>query len=189
MTLILASASPRRLDLLKDIGITPDLILPAEIDESERKGEKPKDYAMRLAVEKASAVALAHSDAYILGSDTVVSCARKILHKAETQEDVCAYLKTLSARRHHVYTAVALIAPGGKIACRCSDSWVKFKGLEIQEIKGYAAHGEGIGKAGGYAIQGKAASLIKEMSGSYSGIVGLPLYETTQMLKAAGYKI
>lgn len=188
MKLILASASPRRQDLLKDIGIVPDEIVPAEIKEVHKKGESPKAYATRLAYEKALAVAEQYPDALILGADTVVSCAQRILHKADTTEDVRGYLKRLSGRRHHVYTGVALIVPAGKVLQRCSDSWVKFKGLEALEIKDYAACGEGIGKAGGYAIQGRAACLIKEISGSYSGVVGLPLYETSQMLKQAGYK-
>lgn len=188
MKLILASASPRRLDLLKDIGIVPDQVLPADIEEIHEKGESPKAYAIRLAREKAAHVAAQNPDALVLGSDTVVMCAQKILHKAKNEDDVKVCLKALSGRRHHVYTAVALCLPDGTVLERCSDSWVKFKRVDDLELTDYAASGEGIGKAGGYAIQGKAACLIKEISGSYSSIVGLPLYETAQMLKQAGVK-
>lgn len=188
MKLILASASPRRLALLKDIGITPDEVVPADIDETPLRKENPKSFAIRLAHEKAAVIAASYPDAVVLGSDTVVACGQKILHKADTDEDVARYLDVLSGRRHHVFTAVSLALPAGQFVQKCSDSIVKFKQLEAREFADYVSCGEGIGKAGGYAIQGKAASLIKEISGSYSGIVGLPLYETTQLLKQTGYK-
>ncbi len=183
---ILASSSPRRLDLLNDMGLRPDQIIPADIDETRRKGEKPRALAQRLAFEKAQAVAAKHPGAVILGSDTVVACGARVLGKAETAEDVRRFLTLLSGRRHHVFTGVALALPGGRVLQKMSDSIVTFKRLEAAEIDAYAASGEGIGKAGGYAIQGRAACLIRFMSGSYSGIVGLPLYETGVLFKTAG---
>jgi len=184
--LILASSSPRRLALLKDIGVTPDRIEAAAIDETQRKAEHPRDLAVRLAHEKGASVAARSSTALVLAGDTVVACGRRVLPKAETDEDVRRCLTLLSGRRHHVYTAVALFMPEGKCLRRLSDSIVTFKRMEAREIEAYVASGEGIGKAGGYAIQGRAAKLIRAMSGSYSGIVGLPLFEVGQMFAKAG---
>lgn len=184
---ILASSSPRRLDLLKDIGVMPDRIEAAEIDETPRKGEHPRDLAKRLAFEKGAAIAARAPDAFVLSGDTVVACGRRVLPKAQTDEDVRRCLSLLSGRRHHVYTAVALFGPqSGACQQKMSDSIVTFKLLDEAEIAGYIASGEGIGKAGGYAIQGRAATLIRAISGSYSGIVGLPLYEVGRMLSRVG---
>jgi len=184
---ILASSSPRRLMLLKDIGLAPDRIEPADIDETPRKGELPRHMAARLAAEKGGCVAARSAEALVLSADTVVACGRRVLPKAETNEDVRRCLTLLSGRRHHVYTAVALFTPHGKCIQKHSDSIVSFKPLSKAEIESYVASGEGIGKAGGYAIQGRAAALIRVMSGSYSGVVGLPLYEVGQMMTRAGY--
>jgi septum formation protein len=182
---ILASSSPRRLTLLREIGLAPDEVVPAEIDETRLKGEKPSAMARRLAKGKAMHVAARYPEAFVLGSDTVVACAARVLPKAETAEDVARFLSILSGRRHHVYTGVCLITPDGKCLQRVSDSVVKFKRLGHDEVDAYAQCGEGLGKAGGYAIQGRAACLVHSIMGSYSGIVGLPLYELSQMIKAA----
>jgi septum formation protein len=183
---ILASSSPRRLALLKDIGVVPDRIVAAEIDEAPRPHELPRPLAKRLAREKLAAVAVKEPKGIILAADTVVGCGRRILPKAETADEVKECLRLLSGRRHHVYTAVALRAPDGKTLERLSDSAVIFRTLSEIDIENYAASGEGIGKAGGYAIQGLAASYIRFISGSYSGIVGLPLFDVAQMLRSFG---
>ncbi|HAX90587.1 MAG TPA: septum formation protein Maf [Rhodospirillaceae bacterium] len=183
---ILASSSPRRLSLLADIGIVPDRVLPADIDESPLKGEVPRAMAKRLAFEKGAFVATANPDALVLSADTVVAVGRRVLPKAETPDDVRRFLQLMSGRRHRVFTAVALFRPHGKPLQKCSESIVTFKLLSEAEIEDYCASGEGIGKAGGYAIQGRAACLIRAMAGSYSGIVGLPLFEVAQLLKSAG---
>lgn len=186
--LILASASPRRLALLADIGIVPDEIAPADIDETPRVGETPRAACLRLAVEKGAVVAAGKPGAFVLAADTIVAVGRRFLPKAETKEEVRAFLSLLSGRRHRVYTGVALYAPGQRVVTRVSESAVAFKRLEAAEIESYVASDEGIGKAGGYAIQGRAAGLIRWIGGSYSGIVGLPLYEVAQMLAKTGGK-
>jgi len=186
ISLILASASPRRLSLLADIGIVPDRVEPADTDETPHPAEKPSDLAWRLAYEKGALVAQRNPEALVLSADTVVGCGRRILPKAETPEDVRACLSLLSGRRHRVTTAVCLFAPNAKVHRKRSVSFVTFKLMTPQEIDAYVASGEGIGKAGGYAIQGRAARLIRQIGGSYSGIVGLPLFETGQLLCAAG---
>ncbi len=187
MRLILASASPRRLDLLAQIGVTPHAIDPAHIDETPHKGELPKDYALRMAAEKAAPVAVRHAGALILAGDTVVACGRRILPKAEDEATARQCLDLLSGRRHHVLSAITLIDADGKARHRINDSIVTFKRLHPQEIDAYLASGEWHGKAGGYAIQGRAAGLIRALSGSHSAVVGLPLYETRALLLAAGY--
>lgn len=187
MRLILASASPRRVDLLAQIGVKPDAIDPADIDETPCKNELPRDHAQRLALEKAKAVAARHPGALVLAGDTVVACGRRILPKAEDVDTARECLELLSGRRHHVLSAIALIAADGAIRRRLSDSIVIFKRLHSAEIDAYLATGEWHGKAGGYAIQGRAAGLIRALSGSHSGVVGLPLYETRSLLIAAGY--
>lgn len=187
--LILASASPRRVDLLRQIGVIPDAIDPADIDESPKKGELPHDYALRMAAEKAATVAVRHKGALVLAGDTVVACGRRILPKAEDADTARRCLGLLSGRRHHVLSAVTVIDAGGNARHRLSDSIVTFKRLHPDEITAYIDSGEWQGKAGGYAIQGRAASLIRALSGSHSGVVGLPLYETRALLLAAGYSL
>jgi septum formation protein len=184
--LILASASPRRLDLLAQIGITPDAVDPAHVDESPLKGELPVQHAMRLAAEKAEAVAARHPGAAILSGDTVVAAGRRILPKAEDAATARACLKLLSGRRHRVLSAVTLVDAAGTTRHRLSTSIVLFKPFHPREIDAYVDSGEWHGKAGGYAIQGKAAALIRWMSGSPSGVIGLPLFETRALLVAAG---
>ena len=189
MRLILASASPRRLDLLAQIGVTPDAVDPAHIDETPLKGELPRDHAVRLAAEKAAAVAARHSGAVVLAGDTVVAVGRRILPKAENEATARTCLQLLSGRRHHVLSAITLIDVHGTARHRLSDSIVSFKRLHAEEIDAYLAGGEWHGKAGGYAIQGRAAGLIRALAGSHSGVVGLPLYETRALLAAAGYPL
>ena len=187
MRLILASASPRRLDLLARIGVTPDAILPAEIDETPRRGELPIPYARRMAAEKAAAVA--EPGALVLAADTVVAAGRRILPKTETETEARAALGLLSGRRHRVHSAVTLIDAGGAARHRLSTSIVAFKHLSEAELAAYLAACEWRGKAGGYAIQGRAEALVRMISGSHSGVVGLPLFETRALLRAAGYPL
>ncbi len=193
--LVLASASPRRLDLLRQIGIEPACIRAAAIDETPRRGETPLAYAGRMAREKAAAVAPNHPDAWTLAADTVVACGRRILPKAESATEVADCLRLLSGRRHRVLTGLCIIAPqvhagdtGVRSAVRTVVSGVVFKRLDPGEIARYAECGEGLGKAGGYAIQGRAAALIRRIDGSYTGIVGLPLFEAAQMLRGLGFR-
>ena len=192
--LILASESPRRLALLAQAGITPDAVLPAAIDESVLKGEAPRMHALRLAVEKARRVesewpslSKDGKPAFILAADTVVAVGRRILPKARDEAEVRACLKLLSGRRHQVITAVALITPRGKLRTRIAMTRVSMLRLTEDEIETYAESREGVGKAGGYAIQGRAEALVKEISGSYSNVVGLPLALTVALLKGAGH--
>ena len=187
MRLILASASPRRLELLARLGIVPDAVLPAEIDETPRKGELPAPYAERMAAEKAAAVAQAGS--LVLAADTVVAAGRRILPKAETEDEARAALSLLSGRRHRVLSAVTLVDAEGRARHRLSTSIVTFKRLSADELEAYVGSGEWRGKAGGYAIQGRAEALVRALSGSHSGVMGLPLYETRTLLRAAGYPL
>ena len=187
MRLVLASASPRRLELLKRLGIVPDAVIPAEIDETPRKGELPVRYACRMAAEKAAAVDA--PDALVLAADTVVAAGRRILLKAETEAEARGALSLLSGRRHRVHSAVTLRAPDGSARHRLSTSVVAFKRLSEEELAAYLAGGEWHGKAGGYAIQGQAEALIRQISGSWSGVVGLPLFETRALLRAAGFPL
>jgi septum formation protein len=189
MRLVLASASPRRLDLLARIGITPDAVVPAEIDETPGKGELPPLYAQRMAAEKAQAVHAQHPGALILAADTVVAAGRRILPKAETEAEARAALTLLSGRRHRVLCAVTLIDGEGVARHRLSTSIVAFKRLSPDELDTYLESGEWHGKAGGYAIQGRAEALVRQLSGSHSGVVGLPLFETRALLRAAGYPL
>jgi len=184
-TLVLASASPRRLALLAQIGITPDLIAPQDIDETPHPGELPRPHAERLAREKARAAGT--PGAFVLAADTVVAVGRRILPKAETEAEAAACLELLSGRRHHVLTAVTLVTPDGAESHRVSESTVIFARLRAAEMRAYLAGGEWQGKAGGYAIQGHASAFVRALHGSYSGVVGLPLFETTQLLKGRGY--
>jgi septum formation protein len=185
---VLASASPRRLELLRQVGLMPDCIDPADIDETPRRGELPPTHAMRLAQEKAQAVIPRHPGAYILAADTVVACGRRILPKTEDEASARSCLELLSGRRHRVHGAVVLMSPDGRLVSRRVESQVAFKRLSQAEIGAYLRTGEWQGKAGGYAIQGRAAALIRWVSGSYSNVVGLPLFETTQLLAGRGYR-
>lgn len=185
--LILASASPRRLDLLARIGVVPGAVIPADIDEAPFKAELPARHAARLAAEKAAAVA--ESGALTLAADTVVAAGRRILPKAEDEATARACLALLSGRRHRVHSAVSLIDAEGRARHRLSTSIVTFKRLTETEIDAYIASGEWQGKAGGYAIQGRAEAFVRFLSGSHSGVVGLPLFETRALLLAAGYKL
>lgn len=185
-TLTLASASPRRRELIARLGITPDAIAPAEIDETPFNRELPRDYARRMAQEKALAL---HSSGYVLAGDTVVAVGRRILPKAEDETAARQCLKLLSGRRHRVLSAIALKSPDGALHEKLSETIVRFKRLSEDEISSYLASGEWDGKAGGYAIQGAAEGLIAWIQGSHSGVVGLPLYETRALLKAAGFEI
>jgi len=187
--LVLASASPRRHDLLAQIGIVPDVIEAAEVDETPERDERPRALALRLAVAKARAVAAGHSGSFVLGADTVVACGHRILPKAEDEAEARACLKLLSGRRHTVYGGVALVSPDGSVRSRVVETAVAFKRLEPGEIAGYLASGEWVGKAGGYAIQGRAARFVKAVSGSYPNVVGLPLYEVVGLLRGAGFPL
>lgn len=189
MPLILASASPRRLDLLARIGVVPQVVDPADIDEMPEVQERPRDHAARLAREKALAVAVRHPDRAVLAADTVVAVGRRILPKAEHEAAARQYLSLLSGRRHHVLTAVAVVDPTGRLRERLSDTIVTFKHLTVAEIDAYLAAGEWSGKAGGYAIQGRAEAFVRFLSGSHSGVVGLPLYETRGLLLASGISL
>jgi septum formation protein len=188
MRLILASASPRRLDLLARIGVVPDAVRPADVDESVPKGELPRDHALRLAREKAEAVAALEPEALVLGADTVVAVGRRILPKAEDEATLRACLALLSGRRHRVMTGVAVISPAG-VRTKLVETMIAMKRLSADEIDFYAAHGEWRGKAGGYALQGYGEVYVRHIAGSYSNVVGLPLAETRTLLKAAGYAI
>ena len=187
--LILASASPRRLDLLRQVGFEPATIDPADIDETPRAREEPRAYALRVAQAKLSAVAPRHPDATVLAADSVVAVGRRILPKAETEAEARRCLALLSGRRHRVLGAIAVIVmgavAGGKVRTRLVETVVRFKRLSAADIDGYIQSGEWRGKAGGYAIQGRAAEFVAFLSGSYSNVVGLPLFETVALLKAA----
>ena len=185
--LVLASASPRRLELLARIGVVPDEVAPAAIDETPRRGELPAFYAARMAAEKAAAVA--RSGSLVLAADTVVAAGRRILPKAEDEATARTALALLSGRRHRVLSAVTLIDGEGKTRHRLCTTVVTFKRLSNEELGAYLASGEWRGKAGGYAIQGRAEALVKAIAGSHSGVVGLPLYETRTLLRAAGYPV
>ena len=185
--LVLASASPRRRDLLAQIGVVPDAIDPADIDEQSRPGELPRDYAKRIAAAKAGTVQARHADAYLLAADTVVACGRRILPKAEDAATARACLDMLSGRRHRGHGAFVLQAPDGTRLARQVTTVVIFKKLSQAEIEGYLTVGEWDGKAGGYAVQGRAAAFVRQINGSYSNVVGLPLFETAQALKGMGW--
>jgi len=192
--LVLASASPRRLDLLRQIGLVPDAVDPADIDESPLPRELPPQHAARLALAKARAVAERHPGAYVLAADTVVACGRRILPKAETESQARACLALLSGRRHRVLGGVVLIVPDSanesiKPVERLVRTDVAFKPLSHEETESYVASGEWHGKAGGYAIQGRAAAYVRWIGGSYSNVVGLPLFEVAGMLRGAGFPL
>lgn len=190
--LVLASASPRRVELLQQIGITPDRLFPAEIDETPKSREHPRTLARRLAIEKARKSAerlltLEQSPSFILAADTVVASGRLVLNKAEDIADAANSLRRLSGRMHRVYTGVCLITPKKREVVRLVETRVRFKRISREEIESYLASGEWRGKAGGYAIQGLASAFVIKIVGSYTAVVGLPLYETNQMLAGEGY--
>jgi septum formation protein len=186
--LVLASASPRRLDLLAQIGLAPDRVAPADVDESPRPKETPRRLALRLAAAKADAAAAAAPGAYVLGADTVVALGRRLLGKPGDAAEARAWLELLSGRGHRVFTGVAVIAPSGRKAVRLAEARVRFKRLTTAEIDAYLASGEWQGKAGAYAIQGRAGGFVIEVQGSYSAVIGLPLYETRMLLEGLGYR-
>lgn len=184
--MILASASPRRLELLARLGVVPDAIDPADIDETPRKSELPLPHVQRLAAEKAAATSARHPGKVVLAADTLVACGRRILPKAEAEAQAHDCLALLSGRRHRVHTAVTVIDSGGTARHRVSTSILAFKRLSEAEIAAYLACREWDGKAGGYAIQGRAEAFVRHMAGSHSGVMGLPLFETRALLIASG---
>jgi len=181
---VLASESPRRLNLLKQAGIVPAAVKPAAIDEAVKRGETPRAYVERLAEEKAQAVA--EVGAIVLAADTTVVCGRRLLHKAESADEVRRYMALLSGRRHQVLTGVAALLDGN-VRTRIVTTRISFTRLTESEIESYVQCGEGLGKAGGYAMQGRAETFVKSINGSYSNVVGLPLYETVTLLRGFGY--
>lgn len=193
--LILASSSPRRLALLNQIGIEPEHMVPAHIDETPERGELPRKLAMRLADLKALTAqhkarqAGFADNALVLGADTVVALGRRILPKAETMEEATYCLRLLSGRAHRVFTGISVVSPSGKLRHRIVETRIRFKRLSNKELESYLASAEWRGKAGGYALQGIAAAFAVKISGSYSGVVGLPLHETVQLLTAEGYPV
>ncbi len=193
--LILASASPRRLALLNQIGIEPEHLIPAHLDETPERGELPRKLAARLAQSKAlitqrkAQQAGIGDNALVLGADTVVAVGRRILPKADLMEDASMCLKLLSGRSHRVYTGVCLIGTGGQVRSRLVETKIRFKRLSARDIEAYLASAEWRGKAGGYAIQGIAGAFVQKLSGSYHAVVGLPLYETVALLNGAGYPV
>lgn len=186
--LVLASASPRRLELLAQLGITPDEVLPADLDETPLKDETPRLLAVRLATEKGRAVGALRPDAYVLAADTVVAVGRRLLGKAEDEAEARRFLQLLSGRAHRVLTGVAVVAPGGRTASRLSETRLQFKRLTDAEIDAYVLSGDWRGKAGGYGIQGRAGAFVRALNGSYTGVVGLPLYETANLLHGLGWR-
>ena len=186
--LVLASSSPRRRELLARLGVTPARIASPDIDETPRPREVPRAYALRLACEKAAAVMRAEGEV-VLAGDTTVALGARILDKAETPEQVAAMLRRLSGRRHHCISAVCVIDAHGVARHRVADTVVAFTRLSEAEIAAYVASGEGLGKAGGYAIQGRAEALVRFISGSHSGVMGLPLFETRALLRSAGLRL
>lgn len=193
--LVLASGSPRRLQLLEQIGLTPDHLSPSDVDETPGRKEAPRDYAMRLAREKAAVgwtrvkEMLDPAATYLIAADTVVCVGRRILPKADSMDVADNCLRNLSGRSHKVLTAVVVMAPRGRPRDRLVETRVKMKRLSDDEIRDYLASGEWQGKAGGYAIQGLAGGFVSEIAGSYSAVVGLPLFETRQLLAGSGYKV
>jgi septum formation protein len=187
--LVLASASPRRLDLLRQIGLEPDAVAASDIDETPLNQETPRRLALRLAEAKAAKVAPLHPHAHVLAADTVVAVGRRVLPKAGTADEGRACLSLLSGRNHKVLTAVAIVAPGGRTAGRLVETRLQFKRLSHAEIEAYVESGEGLGKAGGYGVQGRAGAFVITLTGSYSAVVGLPLYETVNLLGGLGYRL
>jgi len=193
--LILASASPRRLALLEQMGLRPEILVPTEIDETPKRRELPRSLAVRLARAKVEAAMSSakikelEGDCYLLAADTVVAVGRRIIPKPEIAADAAEGLKLLSGRSHRVYTAISIIAPNGKHKGRVVETRVRFKRLSRQDLESYISTGEWRDKAGGYAIQGRAEAFVMNISGSYSNVVGLPLYDTVQLLMGLGYPV
>ena len=193
--LVLASGSPRRLELLNQAGIDPDRLLPTDLDETPQRNEHPRSLAKRLSSEKAKVAARAvkgldlGAPAFVLAADTVVSVGRAVMPKADLADDAIANLRTLSGRTHRVYTGVCLVSPNGAQRQRLVETRVRFKRLSREDIDSYMASQEWRGKAGGYAIQGRAGSFVVRLVGSYTNVVGLPLYETLALLAGEGYDI
>ena len=175
--------------MLRQIGVEPDLTEPASLDETPQPREIPRQLARRLAAAKVVAVSARHTDAHVLAADTVVALGRRILPKAADEAEVRRCVELLSGRAHRVITAVAAVAPNGREAARVVETRVRFKRLSDRELAAYAACGEGVGKAGGYAIQGRAGALVMSLQGSFSAVVGLPLYETANLLTGLGYRL
>ncbi len=193
--LVLASASPRRLALLDRVGLTPDLLNPADVDETPGRRESPRRLSLRLAEEKALKAKAAPQvraltgKVYVLAADTVVGLGRRVLPKAETYQEAKDCLSLLSGRAHWVYSSICLIAPDGSKSIRCVETKVRFKRLSREDLESYLRSEEWKGKAGGYAIQGRAEAFVRYVSGSYSGVVGLPLNETVDLLMGAKYPV
>lgn len=193
--LVLASASPRRLALLERVGLSPDLLCPTDVDEAVLRFETPRHLSIRLAEAKARAaltmplVQNLGLNTFIIAADTVVGLGRRTLPKTETEAEVKAALALLSGRSHWVYSTICVIAPNGKLTKRCVETKVRFKRLSGQDMAAYIACGEWRGKAGGYAIQGRAEAFVRQIYGSHAGVVGLPLYETVHLLEGAGYPV
>ena len=189
LNLVLASASERRLKLLHQIGIVPDVVAPSGVDECQfLTGETPTGLAARLGRRKAEVVFARHPGCLVLGADTVVACGRRVLNKPEDFRDAQSFLSLLSGRRHRVHTGLCLIGPGKVVRERLVSTVVRFKSLSVQEIQTYLDTGEWRGKAGAYAIQGHAGAFVTAINGSYSNVVGLPLYETYVLLMGSGYR-
>ncbi|OQM73638.1 Maf-like protein [Manganibacter manganicus] len=193
--LVLASGSPRRIELLQQAGVEPDRVLPADIDETPLKAEHPRSLAKRLSKQKAEKALAslqaeaAHAPAYVLAADTVVSVGRRILPKAETTDDVSFCLQLLSGRAHRVYSGICLITPRGALRQKLVETRVRFKRLSRVDMEAYVASGEWRGKAGGYAVQGLAGAFVIKLTGSYTNVVGLPLYETVSLLAGEGFDV
>ena len=185
--LILASASPRRKKLLEQIGVIPSLVIPANIDETPQKAERPSEFAKRMALAKAIQISDLNKNEYILAADTVVAIGRTIFPKAETKDDVYKFITRLSGRNHRVYGGICLIQPGGSVWQRLVETRVFMRRLSNDELTSYVDCDDWRGKAGGYAIQGRAAQYIKQISGSYSNVVGLDLYTTSKLLRGVGF--
>ena len=186
--LVLASASPRRVELLAQAGIVPDVIAPMDIDEAPLKEETPRMVATRLAIGKATAGAALHPDGFVVGADTVVAVGRRMLGKPTDAKEAAAMFRLLSGRGHRVYTGVAVVAPGGRIASRLSETRVKFKRLTSSDIAGLVDSGQWRGAAGGYQIQKLGGAMVISLIGSFTGVVGLPLHETLALLNGVGYR-
>ena len=185
--LLLASASPRRLELLAQIGLAPDLVAPSEVDETPLRAEAPRAHALRLALEKARVAAARHPGHVVLAADTVVAAGRRILGKPTSRQDAERMLRLLSGRRHRVWTAVAVVAPGQPARTRLVGTIVTFQRLTDQQVAAYLDSGEWDGKAGGYDLRGRVAAFVRFLSGSHSAVVGLPLFETAQLLRGIGW--